>query len=83
MTGEEAGQRATTSWDSPLVKRRNNLIERKIALRADECENLPRPNYTMLFVLGLGANMNWRELLVPTMMHYLSRYQRRICNVRG
>ncbi len=42
MTGEEAGQRATTSWDSPLVKRRNNLIERKIALRADECENLPR-----------------------------------------
>src|SRR3974390_708859 len=42
MTGEEAGQRATTSWDSPLVKRRNNLIECKIALRADECENLPR-----------------------------------------
>ncbi len=42
MTGEEAGQRATTSWDSPLVKRRNNLIERKIPLRADECENLPR-----------------------------------------
>ena len=42
MTGEEAGQRATTSWDLPLVKRRNNLIERKIALRADECENLPR-----------------------------------------
>src|ERR1700730_10535796 len=42
MTGEEAGQRATTSWDTPLVKRRNNLIERKIPLRADECENLPR-----------------------------------------
>ena len=42
MTGEEAGQRATTSWDLPLVKRRNNLIECKIALRADECENLPR-----------------------------------------
>src|SRR5260370_21512060 len=39
MTGEEAGQRATTSWDSPLVKRRNNLIERKIPLRADGCEN--------------------------------------------
>src|SRR5271166_5976299 len=42
MTGEEAGQRATTSWDSPLVKRRNNLIERKIPLRADEGEDLPR-----------------------------------------
>jgi hypothetical protein len=35
------------------------------------------------FRFGLGANMNWREVLVPTMMHYLSRYQRRICNVRG
>src|ERR1700680_24397 len=42
MCGDEAGQRATTSWDSPLVKRRNNLIERKIPSRADECENLPR-----------------------------------------
>src|SRR5271166_4274363 len=42
MTSEEAGQRATTSWDSPLVKRRNNLIERKIPLGADEGEDLPR-----------------------------------------
>jgi hypothetical protein len=32
------------------------------------------PNYIMLFVLAWGANMNWRELLVPAMMHYLSRY---------
>jgi hypothetical protein len=26
------------------------------------------------FRFGLGANMNWRELLVPAMMHYLSCY---------
>ena len=42
MASKKSGERAAAAWDSPLVKRRNNLIERKIPLRADEGENLPR-----------------------------------------
>ena len=37
MASEEAGQRTATSPDSPLAKRRNNLIQREVPLRADDC----------------------------------------------
>ena len=33
---------STPLWDSPLVKRRNNLIQREVRYLADEGENLPR-----------------------------------------
>src|ERR1700719_4483333 len=35
-------KRAAAAWDSPLVKRRNNLIQREVRYLADEGENLPR-----------------------------------------
>src|SRR5262249_17735133 len=31
-----------TSWNSPLVKRQHDLIEREVGLRADEAQYLPR-----------------------------------------
>ena len=42
MASEESGQRAAAAWDSPLVKRRNDLIQREVRYLADEGENLPR-----------------------------------------
>src|ERR1700680_3952172 len=42
MASKKSGQRAAAAWDSPLVKRRNNLIQREVRYLADEGENLPR-----------------------------------------
>jgi hypothetical protein len=42
MASEEAGQCAAAPWDSPLVKRLNDLIQREVRFLADEGENLPR-----------------------------------------
>ena len=42
MASEKSGHRAAAAWDSPLVKRRNNLIQREVRYLADEGENLPR-----------------------------------------
>ena len=42
MASEESGQRAAAAWDSPLVKGRNDLIQREVRYLADEGENLPR-----------------------------------------
>jgi hypothetical protein len=41
VASEKAGQRVAAPWDSPLVKRRNTLIQREGRLRTDECEDLP------------------------------------------
>ena len=40
MASEESGQRAAAAWDSPLVKHRNDLIQREVQYLADEGENL-------------------------------------------
>src|SRR6202043_2714197 len=42
MASEKSGQRAAAAWDTPLVKRRNDLIQREVRLLADEREDLPR-----------------------------------------
>jgi hypothetical protein len=42
MASEESGQCAAAPWDSPLVKRRNDLIQREVRLLADKGEDLPR-----------------------------------------
>src|SRR3984893_18379390 len=42
MTSEKSGQRPAPAWDPPLVKRRNDLIQREVRLLADEREDLPR-----------------------------------------
>src|SRR5580692_7028118 len=41
-SSEKSGQRAAAAWDTPLVKRRNDLIQREVRLLADEREDLPR-----------------------------------------
>ena len=42
MASKKSGQRAAAAWDSPLVKRRNDLIQREVRYLADEGEDLPR-----------------------------------------
>ncbi len=42
MASEEARQRTAAPRNAPLMKRRNHLVERKVPLRADQCEDLPR-----------------------------------------
>src|SRR5271165_1733641 len=42
MASKKSGKRAAAAWDSPLVKRRNDLIQREVRFLADEGENLPR-----------------------------------------
>src|SRR6476661_7014382 len=42
MASKKSGKRAAAAWDSPLVKRRNDLIQREVRYLADEGENLPR-----------------------------------------
>src|ERR1700730_11408914 len=42
MASEKSGQRAAAAWDTPLAKRRNDLIQREVRLLADEREDLPR-----------------------------------------
>src|SRR5580700_2078503 len=42
MASKKSGKRAAAAWDSPLVKRRNDLIQREVRYLADEGEDLPR-----------------------------------------
>src|ERR1700737_4547191 len=42
MASKKSGQRAAAAWDTPLAKRRNDLIQREVRLLADEGEDLPR-----------------------------------------
>src|SRR6202790_4070340 len=42
MASKKSGKRAAAAWDSPLVKRRNDLIQREVRFLADEGEDLPR-----------------------------------------
>src|SRR6202140_108252 len=42
MASKKSGKRAAAAWDSPLVKRRNDLIQREARFLADEGEDLPR-----------------------------------------
>ena len=42
MASEEAGQRTAAPWDTPPMKRRDNLIQTEVRLRTDDCEDLPR-----------------------------------------
>jgi len=42
MASKKSGQRAAAAWDSPLVKRQNDLIQREVRFLADEGEYLPR-----------------------------------------
>src|SRR6516225_522394 len=42
MASEESRQRTAASWNSPLAKHRNHLVQREVRLPADEGEDLPR-----------------------------------------
>src|SRR5436853_5385997 len=42
MASKKSGERAAAARDSPLVKRRNDLIQREVRFLADEGEDLPR-----------------------------------------
>src|SRR5436190_23137234 len=42
MASKKSGKRAAAAWDSPLVKRRNDLIQREVRFLADKGEDLPR-----------------------------------------
>src|SRR6202047_4078950 len=42
MASKKSGKRAAAAWDSPLVKRRNDLIQREVRFLADEGKDLPR-----------------------------------------
>src|SRR5258708_26084972 len=42
VASKKSGKRAAAAWDSPLVKRRNDLIQREARFLADEGEDLPR-----------------------------------------
>src|SRR5437870_8590555 len=41
MASKKSGKRAAPAWDSPLVKRRNDFIQREVRFLADEGEDLP------------------------------------------
>src|ERR1700730_14297529 len=42
VASKKSGKRAAAAWDSPLVKRRNDLIQREVRFLADEGKDLPR-----------------------------------------
>src|SRR5437660_10782756 len=41
MASKKSGKRAAAAWDTPLVKRRNDLIQREVRFLADKGEDLP------------------------------------------
>src|SRR5712692_3045466 len=57
VASEESGERASASWDSPLVQRRNNLIQREVRLLNNEGEN------------PLRVLLQWRS--APSTGHWL------------
>ena len=59
MASKKSGKRAAAAWDSPLVKRRNDLIQREVRYLADEGEDLPRVllQWRGIPPLGMGSKV--------------------------
>src|SRR5262245_18847237 len=58
VASEKTGERAAACWDSPLVQRRNDLIQREVTLLTDEGEDPP------------GMLLQWRN--TPATRHWLA-----------
>ena len=59
MASKKSGQRAAAAWDSPLVKRRNDFIQREVRFLADEGEICREcfSNGEVLPPLGMGSEV--------------------------